>query len=347
MDLSQIEASMVAELSKPSQPSTQNQMRLLQQLYPACRDSILRVFNRYKNLCRSFAEGAMLRPAANEIIRTQFMNELLKEDVKSPDGTSSDLLNPVVDINDSSLLRYEVSRDKLVKAIDTGTAIAYVPIVPLCRPGLLIDKLRQRGIKSAKFETYVVLESQLVVGISNALLEQKLGAHSLLDSALSTLASEGKKCGKLAEKDRSEYIVAIKVLRTAAITLTEQLKSSKLISELNAALLSQKVSIKDDGSADVVASLVREVCKALSRMLEDTELMTSEDAVFAGLIKSASRTVGKKLIRVSRAISYLNARWFWLTTEKELNSILSSSMGNQCEITKWGLAFNGRADAAK
>lgn len=347
MNLDQIEDAMISELSKSSQPSTQNQLRLLQQQYPNCRDSILMVFNRYKDLCHRFKEDDILRPAANMIIREKFMTELLREDIPNKNGSKSDLLNPVVDVNDASLLKYETTRDKLAKDIGlNGTVAAYAPIIPLCTPGLMREKLNQRGIRNMVYEKYVVLESQLVVGISNELMTQKLGAHQLLKSAFDAISAEGKACAKL-EANRPAYIAAIMALRSRALAVTHQMKSSKDIASIEEKLREQKVSIKDDGSADEVALTIRSLCVSLNKMIDMSEGPTSERAVLDRLIKSVSKSIGKKLIEAASPVSYLEGRWMWLTTNKELSDLTASSMGGHCVIKKWALAFNARPEPVK
>jgi hypothetical protein len=318
-DTEALESAMIAELGLGKSPSTNNNLRLIQIAAPKLKNTLLRIANRYMELQRQFREEEITRPAANKIIRELYIPELLKDlpDEAFNPVKDSDNLNPFVTLTQdkSELERFKPTKEKLAQEIRTkGQVLAFAPVLPLCKPYLLKEKLNARGIKNISFEGYVVLEKQLVVGVSIDELNRK--------------------------EDAGKYFAAIQNLRSVTLGIVTQLNSNAALTDLSAKLKSVKVVPTKPDSYENTIQTVWDIAKVIKELLDEFDGAVTMESLHASLIKSSSKILGKKLVSVGKPHTALGAEWLWLITEKELGYITSSSLGGHCAITKWGLAFS-------
>jgi hypothetical protein len=345
-DTEALESAMIAELGLGKSPSTNNNLRLIQIAAPKLKNTLLRIANRYMELQRQFREEEITRPAANKIIRELYIPELLKDlpDEAFNPVKDSDNLNPFVTLTQdkSELERFKPTKEKLAQEIRTkGQVLAFAPVLPLCKPYLLKEKLNARGIKNISFEGYVVLEKQLVVGVSIDELNRKVNAYKDLLDGFDEIRKLGKEAKKIADKkDAGKYFAAIQNLRSVTLGIVTQLNSNAALTDLSAKLKSVKVVPTKPDSYENTIQTVWDIAKVIKELLDEFDGAVTMESLHASLIKSSSKILGKKLVSVGKPHTALGAEWLWLITEKELGYITSSSLGGHCAITKWGLAFS-------
>lgn len=343
MNLDAIEHAMIHDLGLPSQSATRNQLVLLQKQYPKSKGPIIRVLNRYLDLCRRFREGEILRPAANKIIREQYMPEILKEDpddaiLEKPAPISDDSLNPFN--GPTEFKKFTDVKDGLVKQVsEDGTVFSFAPIIPLTTPSLVPQQLERKGIPYSVFAKYVILDRQMVIGISHKELEKRSGAFALFRQGFRDIQESGKQLNKLS-KNRVAYLQGAKDLRAMALGITSQLDGVAEMQVMDRKIRNVQVSVKDNGSAEEVVHLVAELGTRMREYMENHESSVSEDAVMDQLMRRAGKVVGKKLSLVARSINYAGAKWAWVASDKEISMIMSCGFANHCAIEKWGFAFS-------
>ena len=339
-----LESAMIAELSLPNNNSTNNHIRLIQQKEPKLKGVLLRISNRYLELKRSFREGETTRPAANKIIREVYMLELLKADpADAPTKLEeNDNLDPFVRLSKdaSELNRFTPTQSQFLKDLaEKGNVMAYAPILPLCKPYLLRDKLTAKGIKNSVFEGYTILDRQLVVGISNVELTRKINAYRDLNDGFTELQRLGKAAEKVS-KEPLRYYEAIKAMKGVALGLASQLDTVASVSKLGADLKGLKFVPQKQETYEPVVKAIWEIAKELKELRDQFDGPVTAESIYDRIIKSASKMVGKQLRAVANPHLALSASWLWLISDKELGMITGAALGGHCSISKWGLAFS-------
>ena len=339
-----LESSMIAELSLPNNNSTNNHIRLIQQKEPKLKSVLLRISNRYLELKRSFREGETTRPAANKIIREVFMVELLKADPEDAPTKleENDNLDPFVRLSQdqSELNRFNATQSQFLKDLaEKGHVMAYAPVLPLCKPYLLRDKLTAKGIKNSVFEGYTILDRQLVVGISNLELTRKINAYRELNEGFTELQRLGKAAEKVSS-DSFRYYEAIKAMKAVALGLVAQLDTVPSIAKLGESLKGAKFLPQKPETFEPVIKAIWEIAKELKEMRDQFDGPVTAEVIYDKIIRSASKMVGKQLRAVANPHLALGASWLWLISDKELGMITGTALGGHCSISKWGLAFS-------
>lgn len=342
MYLEPLENAMIAELALPKCNSVSNNLRLLQQSSPALRKALLIAMNKFSELQRRFREGEVTRKEANNEIRTEISDGIRAANKpktgEEPVERNNDL-DPEVRFERHELDRFKGTRDSLVSELGKhGTAMSYAPVFPHCKPYLLVEKLKEFGIDYSKFEGHTILDSQLVVGITNEEFTKKLAAYNNLNEGFIRIVAQGKQAYKV-QKDEDRYAAAVQDLRSMTLGVLAQMTKVPELKALENMLLSAKINTLKPKTYAVVVSIVHKVCTVLKELLDYLPSKVTAETIYDAMVKTASAATGKKLIAVGRPSLLLGASWLWLATANEINQITKCALGGHCAIIKWGLAF--------
>ena len=283
--------------------------------------------------------------AANPEIRDVILEDLrsaqakLAPGVVDPEERNNDL-DPEVRFEKHALDRFKSTKDSVNSELSThGSVMTYAPILPLCKPYLLVERLTAAGIANSKFEGYTVLDQQLVVGITNEELTKKLAAYTNLQEGFDSITKLGQAAYKL-RANLDKYTDAVQNLRSTTLGVLAQMVKVPELANLDTMLRGAKINTLKPKTYDVVISVVHKICTVLKEMLDYIPERVTADTIYDGMIRTAEKTTGKKLIAVGKPSLALGASWLWLVTAKELNTISKCALGGHCSIAKWGLAFS-------
>lgn len=344
IELDALESAMIAELALPNTNSVTNNLRLIHNQQPALKKELLKVSNMYAELRRQFREGEFTRKEANIHIRDTIIESLRTGAIsKMPDPkTRNDNLDPTVRLDQPHALdRFNDTKQSLIKDLtNQGTVMATVPLLAICNPPLLADKLTAAGIPNSKYETYyTILDRQLVVGISNLEFSKKLKAYTDLQDAYTELANMGKHSFKV-RKDLDAYHETVDNMRSKALGIMSQMSKVNALAAFEAALTNTKANSSKPATYSTILIAVQGLLTLLRDMIDaiPNKKITAE-SIYEELVKQASTNMGKNLKMVGRAHVALEASFIWLMTDKEQIRLLKCSAGGHSAITKWGLAF--------
>ena len=351
MIFDQLEANMLADLGRPTSNSVQNEIKSLGIKFPKARTGLAKVFNQFVEISRQAREGEIMRPQANKQIRellipqaSDYVHWAVNGDPDETPGYESpkdDALNPDADMQEGSelLKKFDPAKADLKSAlVSNNHVLSYAPVIPLCKPYLLSEKLSEKGFKFAKLSHYVVLERQLVVGIDNDWMKGKVAKFSQVEGDFKDLVKLGL-LTKKATVSSGEFNAAAMALRKAAITVLVQMKSSKAAQELLEKLkpLKPEKSIDD---ANAVCVNAREVCALLKAQLDTYAGPVDEKMLIASFVKAAAKSLKKNLEVFGSTVNYMGATWVWLMTPKEVNMLQGCALGGHFSLVRWGFAFD-------
>lgn len=359
MILDQLESNMLADLGRDNANSVMNEIKSLGIKFPKARKNFALTVNRYLEVSRQAKAGEIMRPEAIKIIKSvilpaasDYIDWAVNGDPeeapgyvgpsKFSKGSEDDALNPEgedLSKHKAVLDKFEATKASLQKRLAAdGKVLAYAPVLPLCKPYLLDDKLSEHGIKASKLAHYTILERQLVLGIDNDVLKSKVSAYSDVKEALGSLAKLGKLAAK-ASKSSGAYNAACVALRTEALTVIAHSKSDKALQAIGLELKRLKPA-RDIEDAHKVYELARKVCAALGEVLKAHDGPVTELSLLASLVRTAAKTLGKKDLKpFGGAIRHLDATWVWLLTDKEVNTLQACALGKHFSLTRWGFGF--------
>lgn len=369
MILDALEDSMRTSLGKMTAPAVENEIRALGIKFPKARKAFAIKYNEYLELSRKYAAQEVTRPEANKVINDLLIPAMADHIDWAVNGDPKDahpeLLIPPAsdDLNlgadlalspDNTLLKFAGSKHDLeVQLARHHHVVSYAPVIPLCKPYLLREKLPAKGFKADQFSHYVVLERQLVIGISHEFLANKKSEYSNVAEAFKTLQSLGKEAAKLKPSSKTplydqsdsniekhiKYLATCAALKTQVLTTTAQMKSNDEATGIGVAVSKLKPQRNLDDCVKV-EELAHALATILRRDMNTYEEVPTEDAMFETYMAAASKKLNKKLIRHGGIISYLGASWIWVMTAKEIAALQSCALGGHFSLVRWGFAFS-------
>ena len=356
MILDQLEANMLADLGRDNANSVMNEFKSLGIKFPKARKNFAISINKYLEVSRQAKSGEIMRPQAIKIIKSvllpavsDYIDWAVNGDPEETPGyegpskfkSEDDDLNPADDMSrqKSVLDKFEATKAELQKRLAADDKVlTYAPVLPLCKPYLLDDKLAEKGIKSSKLAHYTILERQLVLGVDNALLKARVSAYADVKDALKSLVKLGKMAAKSKETE-GVYEAACAALRTEALTIIAHMKSNSAVQELGEALKALRPT-RSTEDADEVYKVSLKLGAILGGILKDHDGPVTEAAVLESLISASAKAVGKKGLKpFGSPIRYLDATWVWLLTDKEINILQSCALGKHFSLVRWGFGF--------
>lgn len=350
MIFNQLEANMLSDLGRPNSNSVMNELKSLGIKFPKARPGFSKLFNQFSELSRQAREGEIMRPQANKQIRdllipaaSDFVNWAVNGDPEETPGyesPSNDNLNPDQEMTKGSelLRKFDPEKSDLKSALLLNHhVLSYAPIVPLCKPFLLADKLSEKGFKFSNLNGYIILERQLVVGADNHWMKEKVGEFKEVAKAFDDLRSLGV-ATKNAPVATGEFAAACVALRAEAINVLSQMKSNDDAQNLLAEIKSQKPA-RDLEHANNVTVIAHKICTLLKQQMDSWSGPTDDKSLIESLTKAASKSLKKNYSVFGSPINHLGATWVWLMTQKEINLLQSCALGGHFSLVRWGLAF--------
>lgn len=355
-----LENDMLAELGRPLVGAVLNEIKSLGIKLPKARLELSIVYNRYLELNRQFRENEVTRPVANASIRNilieQAAQALSKASSKSSDFSEDDSEDSEVvrQLNDdlNLVLRMEKSKGTLEKFDKTkgqlqlsldkaDIVVTYAPVLPITKPYLVRENLDKVGIKNTMFEGYTVLDKQLVVGIKNESMLQKIGAYRELKESVNTLVTLGKRASK-APVANGAYAEACFALKSEVLILASQMKSNR---EAQSILADIEPLRSKNGELDICNKITELAHKFTALVIEQLKAYgeePSEKTITLGLLKAAQSATGQKNLMPcsDKTYNFMGASWLWIMPIKEMALMQRCAVGGHCAISKWAFAFS-------
>ena len=358
MILEQLEANMMADVGRVNSNAVQNELKSLGMKHPKARKGFSVIFNRFVELSRQLRDGEITRPDANKAIRINlipatidYINWAVNGDPEETPGyvKESDDLNPSADMGLSEgnlLLKYDANKAELQrKLLEHHHVVATAPILPLTKPYLLRDKLSEKGFKNDSFSHYTILERQLVIGIDDNYLKEKVGEYQQVAEAFASLRRSGKLTAKsrprkpdMEDPKAAGYMSQCMALRTEAITVASQMKSNETVQEALTGLKATKPT-RSFEHCQQVEKLSYVIAKVLHTTLSAYDGPVTEEKLLESFVKTTSATLKQPYTVLGGKFNYLNATWLWLMTPKTLGALQSCALGGHFSLTKWGFAL--------
>ena len=368
MIFEQLEANMMADVGRANANSVMNEIKALGIKFPKARPGLAKVFNQFVEVSRQLRTSEIMRPEALKLIRSalipaagDYINWAVNGDPEVTPGyeapiVENDDLNPNegTSVTDGSILtKFEATRNDLHKQLTRHHhVVAYAPVLPLCKPYLLREKLTERGVKYSAFEHYTILERQLVIGISNDFLRKKVLEYSQVNDAYQGLRSLGRGAQKyrvnlsgsasqLSEAAREKwlkYLAACTALRTETITVASQMKSD----EAAQAILTAARELRPSRGADECHKIEEQaymLALTLKTTVDTYDGPVTEKALLNSFVTSTGKALKKNLTAFGPPMVAVDATWMWVLTQKEINMLQSCALGGHFSLAHWGFSF--------
>lgn len=334
-----LENVMVAELGKRNANGVQNETKLLGSQNPWVRPALAKIYNKYLAISEGFRREELTKPLCNAQIRqliAEARNVWVKQRYEEEDAPKeSEALPGLYDPRqvENLLQAFEPDRAKLAKAIvSKSMVVTYAPVLPLTKPGLMVDKLKELGIDASNMAGYAVLGKQIIVGVNNEEMDKRIKAYTDLEAAIKAI----KAAANVAKRspDAANQTKNILALVHECEDACKRFRSTKQLSDYLKALKATDDIIE-------MQKLCGLVYKRLQEAFEQFEAPVTRDSVMEGAVAMAEKALGKKLVVYGSPIGWFNGTWAWLATEKEINMLQRCSFGGHFSMLRWSFAFAG------